>query len=135
MAKVRRSRAFMRRGISSLQVQLILLVLVVFVTLLLYLILVVPESNVEVKISESAHIYHEELHVVEERLRSTVQRKREQLAKALGSLSTSSSSLPGRLKKLRAKNEIVGERLQEITIGGKTVQEIIHAAGSATISQ
>jgi len=113
-----------------------------FITLLVYLVMV-PEADGQMprgKMIDSsmghldiphgghAHIYREKLHKVEEGLKTTVQRKREQLAKALHSLSTSSNSLPGRLKLLRSKNQIVGERLSDITKGKETVQEILHAA-------
>lgn len=132
------------RGVSaSMQIPFILVVLLGFVALLLYLILV-PEPNagmidgsstgtVNINIPHGghAHIYREKLHKVEEGLKSTVQRKREQLAKALESLSTSSNSnLPGRLKLLRSKNQIVGERLSDIKKGKETVEEILHAAGT-----
>jgi len=80
-----------------------------------------------------AQIYREKLHSVEEKLRSTVQRKREQLAKALESLSSSDArqqqqQQPGRLKRLRERHEIVGERLIDVKKGKETVQEILHAA-------
>ena len=142
MSAARRSHSTMRGGVSaSLQVPLILLVLLSFMTLLVYLVMV-PEANVQgsggldsrstvnIPNGSGAHIYREKLHRVEEGLRSTVQRKREQFAKALDSLSTSSNSLPGRLKLLRDKNEIVGERLTDIKKGKETVQEILHAAGT-----
>lgn len=64
----------------------------------------------------------------EERLLSTVSKKREQFAKALDSMST--SNMPGRLKLLREKNQIVGERLADIKAGKDTVQEILNAAGT-----
>lgn len=77
-----------------------------------------------------ANIYREKLHMVEDKLRSTVQQKREQFAKALDSLSTSSNSLPERLKLLRDKHQIVGERLTDIKKGKETVEEILLAAGT-----
>jgi hypothetical protein len=59
----------------------------------------------------------------ERSLRSTVQHKREQLAKALDSLNT--HNLPGRLQILRDKSQIVGERLADVKAGKETVQEIL----------
>jgi [Skp1-protein]-hydroxyproline N-acetylglucosaminyltransferase len=64
----------------------------------------------------------------EAQLRSTVNRKREQFAKALDSMST--SNMPGRLKLLRDRNQIVGERLADIRAGTDTVQEVLNAAGT-----
>jgi len=133
-------------GSTSIQLQLpfILFVLIGIVTLLVYLV-VVPDAGGQgpgklgdlngntagiVNNGGHAHIYREKLHSVEVGLRSTAQRKRDQFAKALDSLSTSSNSLQGRLKILRDKNEIVGERLIEIKKGKETVQEILHAAGT-----
>jgi len=116
----------------------------VFMTLLIYLIMV-PEANtmeeqvivggsggfnLNIPNGGSANIYREKLHMVEDKLRSTVQKKREQFAKALDSLSTSSNNLPGRLKLLRDKHQIVGERLIDIKKGKETVQEILLAAGT-----
>lgn len=142
MRSARRSPNALHGGIStSFQIPLILLVLFGIVALLLYLIFVasvdVPGefldhsgSTAGVLNGGHAHIYREKLHTVEEGLRSTVQRKRDQFAKALDSLSTASNSLQGRLKLLRDKNEIVGEKLVEIKMGKETVQEILHAAGT-----
>lgn len=62
----------------------------------------------------------------EQRLRSTVQKKRDQLKKALDRLTT--SAMPGRLRVLREKHQIIGERLAEIKAGKETVEEILHAA-------
>lgn len=129
-------------GVSAaLQIPFILLVLTAFVTILLYLVLV-PEpneygpgggmikgGNVKFPHGGHPHIYREKLHKVEEGLKSTVQHKREQLAKALHSLSASSSKLPGRLRVLRDKHQIVGERLSDITKGKETVEEILLGAG------
>eukprot|EP00536_Pseudo-nitzschia_multiseries_P006210 jgi/Psemu1/192547/e_gw1.129.71.1 len=86
--------------------------------------------NLKIPHGGHAHIYREKLHKVEEGLKTTVQRKREQVARALNSLSTSSNNLPVRLKILRDKNQIVGERLSDIRKGTETVQEILHAAGT-----
>jgi hypothetical protein len=73
--------------------------------------------------------YKEVAQQAEQRLRSTVKHKREQLKKAMSSLTT--SSMPGRLRLLREKNQIVGERLADIKEGKETVQEILHVASDA----
>jgi len=94
---------------------------------------IVEESgsfNVNSPTGGGANIYREKLHMVEDKLRSTVQQKREQFAKALDSLSTSSNFLPERLKLLRDKHQIVGERLTDIKKGKETVEEILLAAGT-----
>ena len=136
MVTTRRSRNALYGGVSPrFQILLILLGLMGILMLLVYLI-VVPEAGGQVagELSDlngdHVHIYREKLHSVEEGLRSTVQRKRDQFAKALDSLSTASNSLQGRLKLLRDKNEIVGERLIEIKEGKETIEEILHAAGT-----
>jgi [Skp1-protein]-hydroxyproline N-acetylglucosaminyltransferase len=56
-------------------------------------------------------------------IQDVVQKKREQLSKALGSLSI--GKIPARLRLLRDKHEIIGERLYEVRIGTKTVHEIL----------
>ena len=145
MGAARHSQNAPRGGISSsIQIPLILLILFGIVTLLIHLIMVPEASSAEdqgalrnhrgnnphmIKVSHP-HIYSKKLHTVEDGLRSTVQHKRNQFAKALDSLSTSSNSLQGRLKLLRDRNEIVGERLIEIKKGKETVEEIISAAGT-----
>jgi hypothetical protein len=57
-------------------------------------------------------------------LTGAVQHKREQIQNALKTLTT--SNLPHRLRTLRDKHEIVGERLQEVRAGKETVEEILH---------
>ena len=136
------------RGMSSsLQGPMIGIIVIVMITLLIYLIMVPPEANtgggtqerrgsaysgnsVHMSTGGHANVYREKLHKVEDKLLSTVQQKREQLAKALDSLSTSSNNLPGRLKLLRDSHQIVGERLTDIKKGKETIHEILHAAGT-----
>ena len=69
--------------------------------------------------------YHKVARQAEEKLRASVRKKKVLLGLALDSLST--THLPPRLKQLRSKHEIVGERLGEIKAGKETVQEILHA--------
>lgn len=111
----------------------ILISLVVFL-LMLYLSMT-PEAGksplqraVEVEKSLQNIPYDKVAKVAGEKIRSTVRRKEEQLANALSSLTT--SSMPGRLRVLREKHEIVGERLGEIKAGKETVQEILHAGST-----
>lgn len=61
-------------------------------------------------------------------LRNTVRKKRDQLKHALDKLTT--SAMPPRLRLLRDKHEIVGERLVEIQSGKETVQELLAASTS-----
>lgn len=56
-------------------------------------------------------------------LRNTVRKKRDQLKHALDQLTT--SAMPARLKLLRDKHQIVGERLSEIQAGKETVPELL----------
>jgi hypothetical protein len=57
-------------------------------------------------------------------LKNAVQRKRDQIQSALKTLTT--GDLPHRLRALRDKHEIVGERLAEVRAGKETVEEILH---------
>jgi [Skp1-protein]-hydroxyproline N-acetylglucosaminyltransferase len=57
-------------------------------------------------------------------LKAVVQSKRMQLSSALKSLTA--GNLPARLRVLRDRHEIVGERLSEVRAGTETVQEILH---------
>jgi hypothetical protein len=57
-------------------------------------------------------------------LKGAVLHKREQIQNALSSLTT--GNLPYRLRSLRDKHEIVGERLAEVRAGTETVEEILH---------
>lgn len=129
---------------GSLQVPLTILVFVVIVTLCVY-VLLVPDAQTPGSVEQKLHIPESaraELNKVEhalveeipkeyrlvaeraeQKLRSTVQHQREQFAKALDSLNT--YNLPGRLKVLRDKSQIVGERLADIKAGKETVQEIL----------
>ena len=82
------------------------------------------QRAVEVEKSLQNIPYQKVAAVAGERLRSTVRHKEEQLANALSSLTT--SSMPVRLRELRDKQQIVGERLGEIKAGKETVEEILH---------
>lgn len=139
MHSVRRSQNSLHGGVPArFQIRVILLVLTVIVGLLIYLI-VVPEGggqgSEELNSINGGHVrlYRSRIRSVEEGLQSSVQRKRDQFAKALDSLSSASNSLQGRLKLLRDKNEIVGERLIDVKNGKERIEEILHA--SATIQK
>jgi [Skp1-protein]-hydroxyproline N-acetylglucosaminyltransferase len=56
--------------------------------------------------------------------KAVVQNKRQQLSSALQSLTA--GNIPARLRTLRDRHEIVGERLSEVRAGTETVQEILH---------
>jgi hypothetical protein len=57
-------------------------------------------------------------------IRSVVEEKRAQLTNALQSLTA--GNIPARLRALRDRHEIVGERLAEVKRGSETVQELLH---------
>ena len=63
-------------------------------------------------------------------LRSTIRRRREQLRQALDKLTT--ASMPSRLRLLRDKHQIVGERLADIQAGKETVQELLTITEDST---
>lgn len=89
-----------------------------------------PSDNAMIPASQSRR-YQKVAHQAEQRLRSSVRHKQELLSKALDSLST--SQLPPRLRDLRDKHEVVGERLTEIKAGKETVQEILHAVSNKNV--
>jgi Glycosyltransferase (GlcNAc) len=57
-------------------------------------------------------------------IRNVVEQKRTQLTNALQSLTA--GNIPARLRALRERHEIVGERLAEVKRGSETVQELLH---------
>ncbi len=75
----------------------------------------------EVKSVEDA-LHHQAVRV-EHGLRNTVRRKREQIKHVLDELTT--SYMPSRLKLLRDKHQIVGERLSDIQSGKETISELL----------
>jgi hypothetical protein len=119
---------------ASLQLPLTILIFIVLFSLVVY-VAVVPDagegplptvSDMEKALEHKQ--FQQVAHQAEQRLRSTVKHKREQLKKALDSLTT--SSMPVRLRVLREKNQIVGERLADIKAGKETVQEVLHAGSN-----
>lgn len=62
--------------------------------------------------------------VLRQGFQAAVQSKRQQLSTALQSLT--GGNIPARLRTLRDRHEIVGERLSEVRAGTETVQEILH---------
>ena len=81
--------------------------------------------------SSQSQRYHKVARQAEQKLRASVRKKQRLLSNALDSLST--THLPPRLKELRSKHEIVGERLGEIKAGKETVQEILHAINNKNL--
>ena len=106
---------------NSLQLPLTIFIFFVLFSLILYAA-IVPDAG-ESPIPVNNHSYKQVARVAEQRLRSTVSQKREQLAKALQDVSI--SAMPGRLRILRERHEIVGERLAEIKAGTETVHEVL----------
>ena len=123
---------------ASLQLPLTFLIIIVLSSLVFY-VAFVPDAG-EGPLPTSADLsqaleqkqYKQVAKQAEQRLRSTVKQtvrhKREQLQKALDSLTT--SAMPGRLRLLRDKHQIVGERLSEIKAGTETVQEVLNAGSN-----
>ena len=68
-----------------------------------------------------------------QKLQTAVQSKRQDLARALHSLTE--GQLPPRLQALRERHQIVGERLREVHQGTETVSEILHASSNKDPSQ
>jgi hypothetical protein len=118
---------------NSLQLPLTIFIFFILFSLILYVAVVPGAGESPIPVSNDAdangnaslnkHSYKQAARVAEQRLRSTVSQKREQLAKALQDISI--SGMPGRLRILRERHEIVGERLAEIKAGSETVHEVL----------
>jgi hypothetical protein len=123
---------------AGLQWPLLVIVLFAVLSLCGFIVLLPDGRDREQEIQHVEHALQaktKEYSVVVERadqqLRSTVRKKREQFARALDSLST--AHLPGRLRLLRDKHQIVGERLGEIKAGKETVHEVLNAGSDPNI--
>eukprot|EP00980_Cylindrotheca_fusiformis_P018940 scaffold6331_cov195-Cylindrotheca_fusiformis.AAC.4 len=126
-------RNFQQPGIQAFQLPLTILVFFILFLVLLD-VAVVPDPGNNPMMPEGAsqsQRYQKVAHQAEQKLRSSIRRKQESLSKALESLTT--SHLPPRLKELRDKNELVGERLAEVKAGKETVQEILHAVSNKNV--
>jgi hypothetical protein len=113
------------RKSNSLQLPLTIFIFFILFSLILY-VAVVPDAGegpIPVTGGANGKGYKQVARVAQQRLRSTVSQKREQLAKAMQDISI--SGMPGRLRILREKHEIVGERLAEIKAGSETVHEVL----------
>jgi hypothetical protein len=119
------------RRSNSLQLPLTIFIFFILFSLVLY-VAVVPDAgegplpvngDADANASANNHSYKQVARVATQRLRSSVSQKREQLAKALHDISI--SGMPGRLRILRERHEIVGERLAEIKAGTETVHEVL----------
>lgn len=112
---------------QAFHLPLTLLIFFVLFLLVLYFAVVPDPGDGPLKPvgASQSQRYQKIAHQAEQKLRSSVRKKKELLSKALDSLST--TRLPPRLKELRYKHEIVGERLAEIKAGKVTVEEILHA--------
>lgn len=69
---------------------------------------------------------------VKEKLLSWRSHRRDELHKALHSLTD--GNIPFRLRALRERHEIIGERLAEISSGKETVEELLHGVKAASAS-
>ena len=115
-----------------------LLILIFFVVLSLVVYVFLPDAVQEQqrggKLSskilrvEKAIESNPQIQKLENRIKSQVSKRREQLGAALDSISE--AAMPQRLRLLRDKNQVVGERLADIKAGKETVQEILHAGGN-----
>jgi len=115
---------------QAFHLPLTLLIFFILFLLVLYFA-VVPdpgESPLMPTGTSQSQRYHKVARQAEQKLRASVRKKKELLSKALDTLST--THLPPRLKELRNKHEVVGERLGEIKAGKETVEEILHAVNN-----
>jgi hypothetical protein len=124
---------FQQPGIQAFQLPVtILLFFILFLVVLDVAVVPDPGDNPMIPAAASqSQRYQKVAHQAEQKLRTNVRHKQELLSKALDSLST--SHLPPRLRELRERHEVVGERLTEIKAGKETVQEILHAVSNKNI--
>ena len=131
-----------RSGVQSQGTLLTTFLFLVLFSVILY-VAVVPDAG-EIPISNAPDLgqgsggsgktehYKQVVGHAEEKLRHKVVEKRHQLSKALSDLST--SDMPARLRALREKHLVVGERLSEVKAGAETVQEVLHSVDSARVT-
>ena len=114
-----------------------LLILIFFVVLSLVVYVFLPDAahqqqggqlSSKILRVEKAIESNPQIQKLENRIKSQVSKRREQLGAALDSISE--AAMPQRLRLLRDKNQVVGERLADIKAGKETVQEILHAGGN-----
>ncbi|KAL7559540.1 hypothetical protein ACA910_011930 [Epithemia clementina (nom. ined.)] len=88
--------------------------------------------DVDPKVVNANMALHEATAGLGQQLRHVVQTKRQQFQQALSQLAASgtTSVMPQRLKALRDKHEIIGERLIEIQQGQETAEELLHSRNS-----
>jgi [Skp1-protein]-hydroxyproline N-acetylglucosaminyltransferase len=98
----------------SVLIAVILLLLLFYFTLSYSTSTASPKGEQQQVTSSSNHL---------QKWRSALKEKRQQLRQALHSLST--GDLPHRLRLLRERHEIVGERLEQVQTGVETVHEIL----------
>ena len=99
-----------------------------FILALSLSVLLLAASDGEVTASslgqKSEHVPNQSVRGVRQGIKEAVQMKRHQLSEALHSLTE--GNLPARLRVLRERHEIVGERISDVRVGISTVQEILH---------
>ena len=114
MTTVRRRRAPTTEVPATVWIFLLIFVVALFVILL-------PDAPA-VNDAETSGFNHTV--GVKEKIQNAVSREREELHKALHSLTD--GNIPYRLRALRERHEIIGERLAEVSSGRETVEEILH---------
>jgi hypothetical protein len=119
---------------QTFQLQLTILVFFILFNALLYVAIDSDSKNGSASHSAASQSqrYQKVAHQVEQNLRLSILKKRQQFSTALQNIET--SGLPPRLRVLRERHEIVGERLNEIKAGKETVQEILLAASNKHLS-
>lgn len=116
---------FQQRSTKAFQLPLTILLFFLLFNCIIYVAIDEEQSSSTLP-KIGPHGYREVATEAKHRLGKTVTKKREQLRKALDTIST--SGLPKRLRDLRDSQEIVGERIGEIREGSETVHEILHAS-------
>jgi hypothetical protein len=105
--------------------------LLIFVVVVFFFTLPVPNTNTT---PQSMNVINGTAHVpgMKEKIQNAVFHERQELQKCLHSLTD--GNIPYRLRALRDKHLIVGERLAEISSGKETVEELLHGIRAESLS-
>ena len=129
MTTIRRRRQPKAEVPATVWIFLLIFVVVVFLLVLPDAPATLPNDK-----SSSANGQAQSAHPVgvKEKFRNALFHRRQELNKALHSLTD--GNIPYRLRALRDRHEIIGERLSEVSSGKETVEELLHGVRSEPLS-
>lgn len=126
MTTISRRPAHSRSGGIPATVYIFFFLFVVVLYLALHPDSSTPVADTGAHVGQDPHPFAYNVSSMRAGFRSAVAHKRDQLSKALKDLHD--GHLPARLRALRDRHEIVGERLAEVQAGTETVHEILHGS-------